>query len=311
MTVTADLTGPLSAIGQVAAAADETIAGLTAQNEQLQQENTDLTGQLAAAEQQIAALEANQKPPLLVGAAAGTAASFNALGVTLLRQYHQPNVIPAVWKSQFTGATDWVDSYKPNINLTQGSAVTTLAKTIPNPDRVRIVIQHEPENKDKGITPTELQACFDFYAPLFKAQAPGIRVGQCFMNYTSESRPVNQFPGDPHQTAGVNEWLTAGCTGRVKPDFILWDGYTKAPFKSPQALFDGPRRLADALIPGIEQGIAETGAGVGAGRPAWFTSLGQYAQQAGFTVLCLWNNAPYTIDTDAPTLAAFQALKTA
>lgn len=304
MTVTSDLTGPLSAIGQVAAAADEMIAGLAAQNEQLQQENADLTGQLATANQQIAALEANQKPPLLVGAAATSAASFNGLGVTLLRQYHGPDTIPASFKSTYAGAKQWVVSIKPQLDGSQAAAVSTWAKTVPA--GARVVIQHEPENKSKSISPAQFASCWEAYAPLIRQANPAVTVGQCFMAFTSNGRPVDAV----HKAAGQNEWLTAGCSRTVKPDFVLWDGYVYGPnYATPAATFDGPRRLADALIPGIEQGIAEVGAtGSGTTRAGWFTTLGQYARQVGFTVLCLFDEGANLIDNDPPTLGAFKAL---
>lgn len=295
------------AADQTTIASDKTtISSLTAANSTLSGQVSVLQVQVISLQQQLAALQP-AKPKPVYGAAATSAASYGGLGVTLLRQYYQPDVIPAAFKTQFAGAKSWVISIKPDINLSQGAAVTAFAKTLPA--GCRLIIQHEPENKTKGITPAQFAACYEFYAPLVKTAIPSVKVGQCFMAYTSNSRPVDAV----HTHAGQNEWLTAGCSGALKPDFVLWDGYVYNPnYATPAATFEGPRKLADALVPGIEQGIAEVGAdGTGAARAAWFTSLGAYVTSVGFSVVCLFDEGANLIDNDPPTLAAWKALAAA
>lgn len=265
------------------------LATITAQNTEI-----------AALKAQLAALTPKQL--VMWGDAAATEASFKKINLPLLRQYYGPNVIPTTWKSAYPEATAWLLSLKPALDGSQLAALVEYVKSLP--EHIRLILQHEPENTDKNITPAQFSGCWNHYAEPILTARPDINLGQCFMCYTLNTR-----------TPGKNVWLTAGATGDVKPGFYMWDGYVALPYKTPAQVFDACRILGETTVPGIEQGIAEVGAtGTGAGRAAWFTSLGAYVADRTrakvgkpLDVVCAWDSAQYNFDNDIATLTAYEA----
>jgi hypothetical protein len=88
----------------------DSFSGLTAQVDTLNSSLSTVNALLAASAAEVIELKAElaalQPKPLLLGAAATSEASYDGLGVTLLRQYNRPNVIPAIFKSTYSAAKD-------------------------------------------------------------------------------------------------------------------------------------------------------------------------------------------------------------
>jgi hypothetical protein len=234
-----DRTAALNAVEQTWAADDTALSASESQIATLTAEVATLTAELAAA---------SPYPP--TGAYLPTpaaASAFVASGpVAVNRVYNAPGHIPDASQPLGTtgqvttvaaGLTVLVVSIKPDHpTYDQDAAVAGYASRYAMACKAMgvrpiLIIEHEPENKDKqpADSPAAYAADWMHYRQVVKLAAPDVEVWACFMTYTLNARPPDNLG---HTTAGQNEWvqaLHAACIlAGVAPDGIAFDGYPDA-----------------------------------------------------------------------------------
>jgi hypothetical protein len=279
------------------------------QAEGTEADNADLRAQLAAAEQQLAAL--TPKPRTRFGAAAVSAASFDGLGLEVERQYHTG--VPTRFAKKFAAAKFTLDSIRPAAGLTDAAAVTAYARSIAAQAAtlrdaagnwmVELILDSEDDNPNKGMTPKVGADRYDFYAPLIQAECPGITVASTWMAYTPDVR-----------TPGADAYLAEFVGRKIVVGKVTWDGYSHAPgYKSAHDIFEGPRLLVERTFPGMRQSVTEFGVnGTGAARAKVITEAGPYFIAAEFEEACYFNEnitavKAWNVDNDPPALAAVRS----
>lgn len=225
-------------------------------------------------------------------------------GVTVMRSYN--TAMPATWAAgqaaKVVGPTLFMDSAKPDVATTIGpshandSVITKYAQGVPA--GTYLTFQHEPENKNKGITPGAYGQFIARCYGLVKSANPAIKFGCIVMTYTSNVRDSDSYGN----IAGRNVWLEAVQANGVTPDFVGYDGYQgNQQGTSITDIFTAPTALAQGLWPGVEMVCAEYGyhttpAVADSTFNAWLINGYPEFQALGYTVVCYWDGSPFTLD---------------
>lgn len=217
---------------------NSTVATDKTTNAQLTQQLADLQAQFDAYKQ----THPNQTQPILIGAVAGggTAAEFTTLeskiGQQLMVCRSYDSGMPATWQtSKASWHPDRIMSWhsvKPAVpDMAAGTLDATITKfvqSIPASHRCMLTMQHEPENPNKGINPTQFRQAFSRFYDLVKAVRPDIKVGPIFMSWTF----------NPSSGRNPDDWWPTG-----KADFIgvdTYETYMQPAFGSPTTWQPGP-----------------------------------------------------------------------
>lgn len=221
-------------------------------------------------------------------------------GVTAMRYYSTG--MPASWAASAgggpAGPTQWLASVKPAVASTiadsNDAAITAWAKTVPS--GTYVTAQHEPENKSKGISPTQFGQFFARFFSLAKAANSGLLVGPVMMTTTSNERASDSFGN----IAGRNTWLEAVQANGVTPDFVGMDGYQgQGNGTNISDIFGQPTTVAQGLWPGVsmisaEWGYHTTGA-ADAVVNAWMINGYSWFNSNGYVAAFYWDGANFTL----------------
>lgn len=214
--------------------------------------------------------------------------------------------MPTSWLSSagaVSGPTSYIYSFKPNVASTIAgtldSQLATIAKFIPA--GAYVTAQHEPENKNKGISPAQYGQFFARIYSIMKAANPALKVGPILINSTSISRSTDSFGN----IAGRNVWMEQVAAQGVTPDYVGWDGYQgQGNGITINDLFSQPCSLATALWPGIRFICGEYGyhtSGTGAGTQTviqqWMVDGYSMFKALGFDIISWWNLSPFIINS--------------